>query len=109
MVIAAGRDKQRARAVALHQLEPENVDVERCASASRATWRCTWPITVLGVRPPPGAALLGRPPSRIVEVDRIGAHLECAVDERPLGARAVAIDLDAVAVPSAGYSASLTP
>ena len=81
MVIAAGRDEQRARTVSLHQLEAEHVDVEarrRPRAATRAGARDR--SSVPRASPAPVVASARR---EDVEVQRIGAHLQRAADERP--------------------------
>src|SRR5262245_24907122 len=96
MMVAARRDEQRARAIALHQIESQHIGIE--------------PLSLVQVRhvqmhvPDDGAAgeAGACPASRVrqqpLQIEWIRAHAQVVANEWPLDARSIAIDLDAVAV-----------
>ena len=99
VVVAAGRDEQRARVAADHHVEAEHAAVERLGlRAARTTCRWTWPIARAGRR----VGLATRRRRELAEQRRRGpaAASPSRAGRRspPLIARTVAVDLDPVAV-----------
>ena len=97
MVVAAGGDEDRARAEALRQLEAEHADIELLRFLELATRRCTWPIVVPLASAPlsPSRSGSARTPSKSSGSAPIRSWPRVV---GPLLARAIAVDLDAVAV-----------
>jgi len=96
MVISARRHEQSARSVTLHQIEAEHVDVEPPRVVEARDLQVN--VADRGA----GSQAVFRGPGSVgqqaIDVERLGHHLEAAATERPLAARPVSIDLDAVAV-----------
>ena len=97
-MIAAGRDEQGARIAADRHVEAEHAVVEGLGVRELATWRCTWPITVPAGTVACGPSARGQLVGEVAQVQRQRGHLQLAVGVAPLLARAVAVELDAVAV-----------
>jgi len=96
VVIAAGRDEERAGAVALHQVEAQDLAVEALRLGDAGHVQVNVAHDRAG-RHAPRLAVRGQG-QQTARVQRLGDHLQVAVAQRPLGARPVTVDLDAVAV-----------
>src|SRR5262245_30808260 len=97
MVVAAGRDEEGTRVAADRDIEAERAGVEGLGGAQIADVQVD--VADPGAGWHAGVRILAAELiENAVEVERQGVHLEDAVAYRPLLTRAVAIELDSVAL-----------
>src|SRR5262245_38321384 len=96
MVVAAGREKKRARIATRGDVEAKPTLVKASGLVEIADVQVHMPHRGAGWRTLPLTACTRA--DQIVDVERIGGHLELAATVTPLAARPVRVDLDAEGV-----------
>jgi len=98
VVVAAGRDEQRAGAVAHNNIEAQHIVVERLGRLQIGHVQVHMANCGRRRKAIPGPVVAVQLAQDTINVERVGCHLDLATWPRPLGARAVAVDLDTMPV-----------